>query len=163
MRSRIVGALVFLSLIVVLSWWRSERAGSRFPGAAPSSPVQQVPVQPPRVQQPAAAPSGDEDVKLLVRQAVAAFRKMLDQNPQAVITQCTNAADCTAKVPGLKVPAGIKINIQLSMHGEVQAEAGRARSGRSYYYYDGAPSVELQNKEADEWIVDAAGNSTPIP
>ncbi len=163
MRSRIVGALVFICLIIVLSWWRSERAARRFPNAAQYSPVQQVPIQPPRAQQPAAATSGDEDVQLLVRQGVAAFRKMLDQNPQAVITQCTNAADCTAKVPGLKIPAGIKINLQLTNHGEVSGEAGRSRSGRSYYYYEGAPSVTMQNREADEWIVDAAGNSTPIP
>src|SRR5215468_4092469 len=108
MRSRIVGAFVFLSLLVVLSWWRAERAARSFAGAAQYSPVQQIPVQPPRPQQPAAAPSGDEDVKTLARQGVAAFRKMLDQNPQTDINQCTNAADCTAKVPGLKVPAGIK-------------------------------------------------------
>lgn len=119
--------------------------------------------------QPAAAPiqrapdNSDREVERVLRDGVSAFRKMLDNSDSVGLVTCTNTANCIAMVPGLKVPTGIRINLYVTMRGEASGEAGRAGSGRSYSYYEGAPSVTVQNKEADQWVLDADGNPTPIP
>lgn len=162
MRNRMIGALVFLLILAGTTLWHSARHGRRMPRlpVQPAAvPIQRAPAAP--IQR--APDNSDKEVERVLRDGVSAFRKMLDDSPNVGLITCTNTAHCIAMVPGLKVPTGIRINLYVTMRGEASGEAGRAGSGRSYYYYEGAPSVEVQNKEADQWVLDADGNPTPIP